>query len=89
LPLAIQDAESVGRVVARIDKCNGYVFVKEQMSAKQDGGAEMKENNMHDVFSSAIVADAEWGTGVMADVQEKYLGDVMFREEITELKHRR
>ncbi|EED93911.1 predicted protein, partial [Thalassiosira pseudonana CCMP1335] len=26
LPLSIQDAESVGRVLARIDKCNGYVF---------------------------------------------------------------
>ncbi|KAL7518351.1 hypothetical protein ACHAWX_003193 [Stephanocyclus meneghinianus] len=87
LPLAIQDAESVGRVLARIDKCNGYVFLKEQMSAKQDGGGERKENNLHDVFSSAIVADAEWGTGAMADVQEKYLGDVMFREEITELKY--
>ena len=85
LPLSIQDAESVGRVVARIDKCNGYIFVKEQgMQRNSDG--EKKENNLQDVFSSAIVADAEWGTGVLSDVQEKYLGGALFRNKISELR---
>ena len=87
LPLSIQDAESVGRVLARIDKCNGYVFVrdinKEAATISSNGG---KNNTLQDVFSSAIVADSEWGTGVLSDVQEKYLGNTMFREEIAELK---
>ena len=84
LPLSIQDAESVGRVVARIDKCNGYVFLKD---ANANEGQNGNSNNMQNMFSSAIVADSEWGTGVLQDVQEKYLGDVMFKEDISELNH--
>lgn len=41
---------------------------------------------VQDMFSSAIVADSEWTTGVLSDVQEKYLGNIMFRENISELK---
>jgi hypothetical protein len=85
LPLSIQDAESVGRVVARVDKCNGYVFLNKGTS-NNDGGRN--NNNMQSMFSSAIVADSEWASGVLNDVQEKYLGDVMFKENISELsKH--
>ncbi|KAL3805992.1 hypothetical protein ACHAW5_002349 [Stephanodiscus triporus] len=87
LPLSIQDAESVGRVVARVDKCNGYVFLN-----KNDDGTQSKgvgNNNMQTMFSSAIVADSEWATGVLSDVQEKYLGDIMFKEKISELSERR
>ena len=87
LPLSIQDAESVGRVVARIDKCNGYVFLKgNDGEAQTNGGQNTNNNNMQSMFSSAIVADSEWGTGVLQDVQEKYLGDVMFKEDISELR---
>jgi len=95
LPLSIQDAESVGRVVARVDKCNGYVFLKDAATASDsvsgNGGTNgssnnNNNNNMQDMFSSAMVADSEWAAGVLADVQEKYLGDVMFREDIAELK---
>ena len=89
LPLAIQDAESVGRVVARVDKCNGYVFLQEnQLGAERGGVAGSKNINMQNMFSSAIVADSEWGTGVLADVQEKYLGEIMFKEDISELRKR-
>lgn len=84
LPLAIQDAESVGRVVARVDKCNGYVFLQEN----QLGAEKRNSNKMQNIFSSAIDADSEWGTGVLADVQEKYLGDIMFKEDISELRKR-
>lgn len=94
LPLSIQDAESVGRVVARVDKCNGYVFLKESTEASSErglggGGTNSNNNNMQDMLSSAIVADSEWGTGVLSDVQEKYLGDIMFNENISELRKRR
>jgi hypothetical protein len=85
LPLAIQDAESVGRVVARVDKCNGYVFLQENQLGAERGGVGDR-NNMQNMFSSAIVADSEWGTGVLADVQERYLGEIMFKEEISELR---
>ena len=92
LPLSIQDAESVGRVVARVDKCNGYVFLKNEnddvSSARTAAGAS-GNNDMQRMFSSAIVADSEWSTGVLSDVQERYLGDVMFREKIPELCERR
>lgn len=89
LPLSIQDAESVGRVVARIDKCNGYVFLKgNDGEAQRNGGQNTNNNNMQSMFSSAIVADSEWGTGVLQDVQEKYLGDVMFKEDISELRQK-
>jgi GTPase SAR1 family protein len=90
LPLSIQDAESVGRVVARVDKCNGYVFLNKGTNNEgaqiSDGGRN--NNNIQSMFSSAIVADSEWASGVLNDVQEKYLGDVMFKENISELsKH--
>ncbi|KAL9180376.1 hypothetical protein ACHAXT_008346 [Thalassiosira profunda] len=84
LPLSIQDAESVGRVVARVDKCNGYVFLKEQGGENAPTGKS--GNDMHEMFSSAMVADSEWAAGVLSDVQEKYLGNAMFREEIAELR---
>eukprot|EP00956_Cyclotella_meneghiniana_P000040 scaffold83_cov57-Cyclotella_meneghiniana.AAC.6 len=74
LPLSIQDAESVGRVLARIDKCNGYVFVRD--IDKEATATTTTTSN----------GDSEWGTGVLSDVQEKYLGNTMFREEIAELK---
>ena len=87
LPLSIQDAESVGRVVARIDKSNGYVFLKEH--EEQQRGEVGQSNSMQDMFSSAMVSDSEWATGVLSDVQEKYLGEVMFQEEIGELSHKK
>jgi hypothetical protein len=83
LPLSIQDAESVGRVVARVDKCNGYVFLDKNDDGTRKTGSG--NSNMQTMFSSAIVADSEWATGVLSDVQEKYLGDVMFKEKISEL----
>lgn len=94
LPLSIQDAESVGRVVARVDKCNGYVFLREnggdtrsssRSEGRNGGGDDGNANNLRDMFSSAMVADSEWAAGVLSDVQEKYLGDVMFREDVPEL----
>ena len=87
LPLSIQDAESVGRVVARVDKCNGYVFLNINDDGTQSTGGGT--SNMQTMFSSAIVADSEWATGVLSDVQEKYLGDVMFKEKISELSEHR
>lgn len=57
-PLDISDAASVGRVLAQIDKANGYVFT--------DQG-----NVSTDMFQCAIRQDTDYE--VLADVQERIL----------------
>lgn len=61
LPLDISSAESVGRVVARIDKCNGYVFVASQKS---------KESQTQDLFEVAVRSDPS-NYETIADIQER------------------
>ena len=56
MPLDISKAESVGRVLAKIDKCNGYVFV---------AGQEQQQ----DLFNCAIQTDSPFET--IADIQER------------------
>lgn len=69
LPLDISSAESVGRVLAQIDKSNGYIFTQQQ----QNGGVE-------DLFQSAI-AQNEMAYEVTADIRER----ISSRDEIPEL----
>jgi hypothetical protein len=61
LPLDISSAESVGRVVARIDKCNGYMFVASQKS---------DESKAHDLFEVAVRSDPS-NYDAIADIQER------------------
>ena len=63
IPLDISSAESVGRVVARIDKCNGYMFV-----ASQKKGNECKT---HDLFEVAVRSDPISHYETIADIQER------------------
>ena len=58
MPLDVSDAASVGRVLAQIDKANGYVFT-------QQG------NVSSDMFQCAIQQDSNYE--VLADVQERIL----------------
>ena len=87
MPLDINDAVSVGRLVARIDKCNGYVFTGRNRSAgeREDGenGGGAKANNVQDMFKCAMQLDSDWGYEQIADVQERYMGS--FQEEVAEL----
>ena len=46
LPLDISSAESVGRVVAKIDKCNGYIFTEGSVN--------------EDMFQCAIQSDTDY-----------------------------
>jgi len=55
LPLDISSAESVGRVLARIDKSNGYVFTEGSVN--------------EDLFQCAIQSDTAYDS--VADVQER------------------
>lgn len=57
LPLNITDAGSVGRVLAKIDKCNGYVFMEGSVPG--------------DLFQCAIQADICSTFESLADIQER------------------
>jgi hypothetical protein len=59
LPLDISDAESVGRVLARIDKCNGYVFIDRGASKTQD------------LFQCAVQSDYTSNYEAIADIEER------------------
>ena len=88
IPLDINDAESVGRVVARIDKSNGYVFVSNSIynnnnniHSKEDN---MMKSNVEDMFQCAMQVDNDWGYEQIADVQEKYLN--IYQDDVPELR---
>lgn len=57
VPLSITSAESVGRVLARIDKCNGYVFTGSEGSIQQD------------MFQCAIQSDSTYEA--LSEIQER------------------
>lgn len=67
LPLDISSAESVGRVVARIDKCNGYIFAH-QPKQGQDDNNEGRRNR--DMFHCAIQSETSNYESI-ADIQER------------------
>lgn len=56
IPLDITSAESVGRVLARVDKCNGYVFTSES-------------NQNEDMFQCAVAGENTYES--VADIQER------------------
>ena len=66
LPLDISSAESVGRVVARIDKCNGYVFTSAQLGNQQSSSSPRTE----DLFQVAMQSEPS-NYEYLADIQER------------------
>mmetsp|Transcript_17365 Transcript_17365/g.32924 ORF Transcript_17365/g.32924 Transcript_17365/m.32924 type:complete len:388 (+) Transcript_17365:161-1324(+) len=84
VPLDINDAVSVGRLIARIDKCNGYVFTGRNRKANtnKDGSStgtstdsrDVDKTNMEDMFRCAMQIDGEWRYEQIADIQERYMG---------------
>jgi hypothetical protein len=63
----ISDAESVGRVLAKIDKCNGYVFVESSING--------------DLFQCAIQSSsADVNFEMIADVRERIASPESIRE---------
>ncbi len=65
LPLDISSAESVGRVLAKIDKCNGYIFT--QHASKKKGGTN---TTTEDIFRCAIQSEPS-SYEAIADIQER------------------
>jgi GTPase SAR1 family protein len=59
LPLDISDAGSVGRVLAKIDKCNGYSFVDHGSSKTQD------------LFQCAVQSEYASDYEAIADIEER------------------
>lgn len=99
VPLDITDAASVGRVVAQVDRANGYVFVSSSSSSGNGGGngedngsgnassSDQQQDEVTNMFQCAIQAEGVgWGYEQLADVQEKFMG--MFKESIPELQRR-
>lgn len=67
VPLNISDAESVGRVVARIDKANGYVFIHDAIH-KSEGST----TNAADLFQCAVQSeDPSTRFEMIAGIQER------------------
>ena len=62
IPLDISSAESVGRVVARIDKCNGYMFLASQNS----------NPHTHNLFEVAAKSEPSIYETI-ADIQERLI----------------
>mmetsp|Transcript_2273 Transcript_2273/g.4883 ORF Transcript_2273/g.4883 Transcript_2273/m.4883 type:complete len:413 (+) Transcript_2273:221-1459(+) len=81
LPLDISSAESVGRVVAKIDKCNGFIFVQNSTkggSASSNTGtvgdsardATNSSRAAEDLFQCAIQSEPS-NYEAIADIQER------------------
>jgi hypothetical protein len=66
----LQDGESVGRVLALADKCNGYILT----SSDNDASASKKQY-VNELFRTAF-GSSEPAYEITAAVQEKY----MFKE---------
>ena len=81
LPLDISNAESVGRVVTKIDKCNGYIFINQQqnqqpsqppnkLNTSQEQLPSSSSSSPHyDLLQCAIQTDSSYE--VIADIQER------------------
>ena len=82
IPLDIQDATSVSRVIKRIDKCNGYVF-----SVAENNLLDGSENSAQDLFRCAVQSDeGEWNFEHLASIQEKFTN--FHQETIPELSNK-
>ena len=72
LPLDISSAESVGRVLAKIDKSNGYVFLATSSATTTTSDKAGTGNNYQDLFQCAIQADyQQHPQDYLADVHER------------------
>ena len=82
IPLDITSSESVGLVLANIDKSNGYVYGLSEMKEYERSGGE-GEGSLSHLFKCAAIAERG---GLMHDtihdISEKYLGGKVFKEKM-------
>ena len=74
LPLDISSAESVGRVVAKIDKCNGYIFTQQVRGGSGSSSSSANGSNTttaaEDLFQCALESEPS-NYEAIADIQER------------------
>ncbi|CAM9156678.1 unnamed protein product [Ectocarpus fasciculatus] len=78
-PLNIQDAETVGRVLSQIDKCNGYMLGAHDTAPPAGGGnaagAGAGEGSVSNLFRTAFSDTREPMFEKVGSVQERYMPD--------------
>jgi hypothetical protein len=74
IPLDVTSAESMGRVLARIDKANGYIFTENSVN--------------QDLFQCAIVASSRNSADAIADVRERIASPEIIPELRCDRRHR-
>jgi hypothetical protein len=74
IPLDVTSAESMGRVLARIDKANGYIFTENSVN--------------QDLFQCAIVASSRNSADAIADVRERIASPEIIPELRCNRRHR-
>lgn len=76
IPLNISDAVSVGRVLSKIDRANGYIFT---LGEKES----FSNNSAQNMFNCAIQIDQDNRFEQLSDIHERFLGT--YQEEIKDL----
>lgn len=77
-PFLLQDAETVGRVLSQIDKCNGYMLGAHDTAAPAAGntaGAGAGEGSVSRLFRTAFSDTHEPMFEKVGSVQERYMPD--------------
>jgi GPN-loop GTPase len=75
--LDISNAESVGRLLSKIDKCNGYIFTQSSSSATTSNSGRQP---YQDLFQCAIQSEDVDRYEAMADIRERIASPDSIRE---------
>lgn len=73
-PFLLQDAETVGRVLSQIDKCNGYMLGAHDTAAPA-AGPPAGEGSVSSLFRTAFSDTHEPMFEKVGGVQERYMPD--------------
>jgi len=77
LPMNVQDAATVGRVLAAVDRANGYSFAASEAQAMRCGGGD--EGSLNHLFNLAS-RDLEHTYETSLDILERYEEDLASRK---------
>lgn len=69
----MQDAETVGRVLAQIDKCNGYMLGAHDTAVAAGGAASSSGTGVSNLFRTAFSDTHEPMFEKIGSVQERYM----------------
>jgi hypothetical protein len=69
VPLDINRAESVGRVLAKIDQANGFVFLGPQRSS----ASQQQQQQHYDMLQCAIQSDSVYES--LSEIRERFTAE--------------